>query len=286
MRTNFGCLLIIILSLLTSRSWGAPLPSAQRVASLSVGADEIVWELLRGERQRIVGLSHLARDGRYSSVADEIPHKLAILSHNLEPLVRLKPDLVIAASYNRAETITHLKSLGIDILILENFRTIPDILENIALVGKKLGKVESAEKLIAAQRNALKKISLRAKSRKRIPTLLNFSPDQSVWGRDTLFNDMVELAGAHNLVAAEGITGWPILSLEKIAKFRPDCIVTEGEEADRAQVLAQLKSQPGWETMPAVKNGKLILLRPRLLHAVSHHLIQAVDDLSRALDAC
>src|SRR5688572_3082495 len=76
---------------------------AQRIASRTVFADEVLWALGPEVQARVVGLSPMADDGRYSTVAGQWPDATARLGRNPEELLALAPDLVILASFSEVE---------------------------------------------------------------------------------------------------------------------------------------------------------------------------------------
>ena len=76
---------------------------ARRVASRTVFADEVLWALGPEVRERVVGLSPMADDPRYSTVAGLWPSTTPRLGRNPEELLALGPDLVILASFSEVE---------------------------------------------------------------------------------------------------------------------------------------------------------------------------------------
>src|SRR4051812_26256730 len=75
-----------------------------RIASCSLASDETLLALLGPGTPRLVAVSSLATDRRYSNIAGEIPKSLTgRCGTELESLLALKPDLAVLASYNRPE---------------------------------------------------------------------------------------------------------------------------------------------------------------------------------------
>ncbi|MGE0173551.1 MAG: ABC transporter substrate-binding protein [Oligoflexales bacterium] len=275
--------LLILTALLSfSNIAKAAKPAPQRIASFCLGCDEILWELLRTDRNRIVGLSHLADDKVYSAIAEEVPAKLASLGDNMEYLAQLKPDLVILASYNRPEIALTVKKLGVTAVTLQRFNTFNDIVDNIRTLGRATGKTREANDLVESMNAQLKTLAAEYAKASVKPTVLNFSADGTIWGAGSLFDEIVSKAGGSNLALTLGIKGWPVVNVERIATLNPDFIVVA--TADNPLDF-NLKTMAGWKIMPAVKRNKIIEIRPAWLHSVSHHIVKAVHALHQGLYA-
>jgi iron complex transport system substrate-binding protein len=252
----------------------------KRIASFCLGCDEILWELFKNDRKNIVGLSQLADDPLYSSVAEEVPHALARMGDDLEYVAQIKPDLVVIASYNRAEIPLTLRKLKIPFIILENFHNLADIRQNITTLGKATGKTQEAEALVRSIDNDLVSVT-RPPPAARKPTVLNFSSDGTLWGQGSLFDEIVSNAGGINIASQIGIKGWPVVNQERIASLNPDFIVTAPEDA-KARVFA---STPGWKQLPAVRSNKIVAIPSPWLNSASHHVVKAIVLLNKSLYA-
>jgi iron complex transport system substrate-binding protein len=257
--------------------------SPQRIASCFVAADEMVIDLLSPTKElhRLIAVSTLAEDPRYSFAAPlpkTVTHRCGA---ELESLLAARPDLVILASFNRPELIDRLRQAKVAVHVLENFNGLDDVAANLKALGKLLGTNKAAARLagsVEATRNAMPTPAA--------PTLLSLSSDGVVAAGDTLFDDVVRASGGVNLAARQGLKGWPRLSAEALAKLDPDYLVASGEPGDpealeRALTLAQGPS--GYAAMRAVKEKRIILIPERELSAASHHVLKAVRRLSTAL---
>src|SRR5262245_9911436 len=117
-----------------------------RIVSQTLGTDEILWAICG--RERIVGVSKIGLEPKYSPIADELRSANLTPVVNAEEILRLQPDLVFVASYSLAETIESLKASGATVFRFANFDDIEAIQKNIRLVGQAIGEEANAEKLI------------------------------------------------------------------------------------------------------------------------------------------
>ncbi len=245
-----------------------------KVVSAFVGADEIVLELLKDEPQRILALSPLARDARYSSIAEEAK-RWPVFGEELESLIKLKPDLVIAARYTRLEWLRMLQQAKIESFVLGNFSSLEDIMGNILIIGQLVAKEEAAQAVVARMRAQLgqlaKSCPLRGKK------VLNYNAEAQLLGQGTTFNDMMQRLGAENIGSSLGVKGWAVVSQEKLLTTKADYIVVAGEIQEKKKILAKLSGEMPWKHLDAVKQGRMILIPAAQLSSVSQHVLQAME---------
>src|ERR1035438_4361596 len=117
----------------------------QRVVSQSVGTDELLLAL--ADPGQIAALSHISHDSRYSPVAEDAKRFPAIKDSDAESVLRFRPDLVLAASYTRPETLALLKRAGVRMVVLDRFDTLEDVYASIRTLGRELGQEARAEAL-------------------------------------------------------------------------------------------------------------------------------------------
>jgi len=251
------------------------LKSPQRIVSQTLVTDEILLAICPPER--IAALSSLATDSHYSNVV-EIAQKLGRTVHNLEQLLALQPDLVLAARYNRAELLTLLHQVQIPAIQLTHFNQLQDIQENIRLVGNAIGEEAQANSLIHQMNTQLATIQAQI-PKGQTPRVMSYSLEGFTAGQDTSFDAMMRAIGAINLSAAHGIRGVANISSEQLIEWQPDFIVVGAALEQFATVSQQFQAQPLFHAL----HGKLILLEQRHLLTASHHIIAAIEQLAQKI---
>lgn len=255
----------------------------QRIVSGALASDEVVFELLQRtvHLDRLVALSSLADDPAYSNVAPVPTAVSGRFGGELESALKLKPDLVLLASYNKPDTLRRLDAAKIPTYVLGDFTHIADIEASITTLGALIHEPRAAAALLSEMKERLARL---AKTKPARPLrVLQYFPDGSVSGGKTLFDEIVRIAGGVNLAAERGLTGWPRIGVETLAGMHPDLVVASGDAKERDGVLAVLKQTPGWRDMPAVKKGQVAVIPGRELGAVSHHIVNAIEALQIAL---
>ena len=258
--------------------------SPQKIASLSLASDEILLDLLPkcGGRQRIVALSTFADDPDSSSVVEAAKTVKGRVHSEPESLFSLKPDLIIAASYNRPELIGMIQSRKIPLLLLDKFSSVSDIAKHIQDIGE---AVDCTKEAIALKdlflRDVSAPISPANPSAKKL-RLINYSPDMVVMGLGTLFDDLVTRAGGINVASERGLRNWPRIDLETLLSTKPDKIIVIG--VDTLIIRAAIKNHPAWGRLPAViKGDQLIFLDSNSALSTSHYFSRAITNLKRQL---
>ena len=267
---NFGLTLLLVLTLSAAKP--------QKIVSQFIGGDALLLELLEGQHERLVGLSALARSQEFSPVYDRIPQGVALIGGELESLLALGPDLVVAASYTRKEWLAKLKVSGINHLVLKDFSSVTDIFANISKIAAAIGEVKAGQKLIAAMKVRLAKLKGCALAGKSV---LNYSEDGIFLGSGTIFNDLLQRANINNLAAKVGIAGWQKMTPERLGLLKADYLLVAGDPERAKRLRKKLGRDPLWKHMPAVIHGRIIAIPSRDFSAVSHHSLSFIEGVCR-----
>jgi len=121
---------------------------------------------------------------------------------NIEKVVSLKPDLVIATTITNPETIKSLQKFGIHVEVFPTAKSFNDICLQFIRLGKLVGKESFAQTLIntsKAQVEALKK-SMKKTTSQKVFFQIGSKPLFSVL-TNTFMNDHILFAGATNIFA-------------------------------------------------------------------------------------
>jgi ABC-type Fe3+-hydroxamate transport system substrate-binding protein len=245
---------------------------AQRIASRTVFADEVLWELGEDVRGRVVGLSPMADDARYSTVAERWPDSTARLGRNPEELLALAPDLVILASFSEVEYRAALDG-KVRTLVLDDLNGFAGYLGNVERIGAAIGAAEQAIELrdrFVARQHQLE--AQRPPPEKR-PTVVAWDYGY-VPAAQTSFDDVARTAGFVNLPAREGLTGHQRLDAEQLVAWNPQWIVIGCGEQPCASALASFAEQPGLGRLEAVEDGRVIAIESPYLSTTGEGMLE------------
>lgn len=243
---------------------------AKKIVSLVVGTDEILWDVI-DQRSRILATSFMSKDPAYSNIYQDMQQRKIFAGDRMEDLIKLQPDLVLAASYTRPEIIQQLEAARIPVYVQTHFHSWNDLVQNIKTIGILTNCLSRAEQLIKQAQDKMQ--ALPAPSQQK--TVLNYDSHSILFGENTLFDAMVSLAHAQNGARSLHIKNWQAAHDEQLMRLRPDMVVIMAE-SNRDIVMARVQKQPIWEKIPAVKQKRFVVIPSRQLEATSHHFADAV----------
>jgi len=176
-----------------------------------------------------------------------------LLDPNIEAIIRLKPDIVIASKEgNRKQTVEKIKNLGITVETLEEVITYNDLKKNFLTLAKIFGKTDEANQIISNIDKKLADIKKsRPKNRKKVFWQLGTKPLVTV-GENTYFNQLTMIAGGTNIFA-DIKTKYITISAEEVIKRNPDVIIGMGME-ENTQIFEFWKQ---FKNIEAVKKNKI-----------------------------
>ncbi|MGI6365117.1 MAG: helical backbone metal receptor [Bacillota bacterium] len=246
---------------------------AQRVVSLVPATTEIMFALGHGDR--VVGASDFCN---YPEAALAIPRVGGFDVPDLETIVSLEPDLVLAASLHK-ETVEGLEGLGIPVLALDPM-TFEEIYANISLVAKALGEEKAGEDLVADMQGRLEAVAqaLGDLKEEERPLVFYESWYPGIWtaGEDTFIDEIIARAGGKNL--AWGISRWVEMQEEEVLARNPDIIIHGYPEPLPVEPFAQ---RAGWDVVTAVQQEKIFFVNPDITSRTGPRVVDAVEELAR-----
>lgn len=201
------------------------------------------------------GISGLLHQGR------------SIYRLNEKLLAELKPDLILtqelcdvcAVSYHLVRDAARILEGDVEIISLEP-NSVSDILVNIRLVGEKTGCAERANELITSFKQRMNKIVDRTKHLAERPRVYCMEWLEPPFAAGHWIPEMVKMAGGLEGLGQAGQASKQI-SWREVLDFAPEVIVLMpcGFNLKRTIEEAELvKSYPGWESLSAVRNGRVV----------------------------
>lgn len=183
-----------------------------------------------------------------------------------EQIAAVQPDAVILKSANAAQLGKPLETLGIPVVYVD-FETPEQYQRDLKILGQVFGNAARAEALAAHFRGEVERVSNAVadlKEDRKPRVLLTYYTDRDgavafnvpplAWMQTLL----VEMAGGRPVWRdAQLGNGWTKVSLEQIAAWDPDQIYVVTYTAKVGEVVAQLKADPQWQLLRAVKDGRL-----------------------------
>lgn len=271
--------------------------SAYRVGALEVVDDEGQRVKLLAPAQRIISLAPHITENLYSSGAgaqvvgavdySNFPEEaLSIKSvgsyraFNLETILSLKPDLVIAwRSGNGDEKISRLKALGLTVYV-EDPKKLEDVADSIKTFGVLSGHSVEAERAGSAYLQTL--MQLRASYAEQLPVSVFYQvwndPMQTLNDKH-LISDVIRLCGGRNVFGnAKSLA--PHINIESVIAANPEVIIASGMGESRPEWLDEWRR---WPAIRAVRNKHLYFIDPNHLQRHTTRILRGAQTLCEQL---
>jgi len=205
---------------------------------------------------------------------------------NLEQLVALQPDLVLAAGIQSPEQVKAMEEAGLTVFLVPNPTTLEDLYTNLENVGKLVGRETEAQALIAQLKARVAAVDEKIAGVTERPSVfyeLDASQDASKpWtaGPGSFHDALIARAGGKNIAAALS-SAWAQMSIEEIVQADPDYILLG--DAKWGVTPESVGQRPGWEKLSAVKAGRVLPFDDDLISRPGPRLVEGLETLARML---
>jgi len=227
-----------------------------RIISLSPSATEILFAIKAGPQV-------LAVDDNSNYPANAPTSALSGFAPNLEAIVALNPDFVILNKDSAKSDAIHksLTNLGIPVMMEAAARNLSDVYREITEIGRAVDQQAKARNLIQTMK---KRIATVIKTSKRIKSQSFFHElDNTLYTATSktfignVYRDLGLINVADSASGADS-SGYPQLSAEYLIQSNPEIIFLA--DAQYGESVSTVKARPGWQSIAAVKNVRIIEL--------------------------
>lgn len=232
----------------------------QRVATL-IGSFADIW-CLAGGKESLVATAHDTWTSFDLDLSEEVADLGSISDPSLETLLAAEPDLIVASCNTTAdvELLETFEQMGLSVAYFE-VAGFEDYLRMLNICTQLTGCRENYETYGTAVKTQVEAAVARQDG--SAPTVLYVRASGSsckVKGSTgNVLGEMLAALGCVNIADSESSL-LEELSLEAIIAADPDYIfaVLQGADADKAQAMldAALLSNPAWDSLTAVQNGR------------------------------
>lgn len=232
---------------------GESVPTPSRVVSLGPIITEMMY-LLGADHQLIANTT-------YCVVPEDAKKKQKIgsmIQMNVEKIVSLKPDLVLASPLAKDKQLSMLEKLGIRVVRFVNPKTFSEMCDLTLTLGEILGKTENARNVIGKARKDVDAVLMITRSlpKRRVFMQIGIKPLKTA-NRETFINEYIEYAGGIN-IARDVKDG--VYSREKVLEENPDVILiaTMGSSATAGE--HEKKTWMGFTSLKAAMHHEVYVL--------------------------
>lgn len=238
----------------------------QRIISLAPSNTEILFALGLGDEVVAVTM--------YCDYPPEALDKEKVGDYygpDIEKIIALQPDLILATDFHRFDLIPALEQQGFAVFAVAP-QTLDDVLESIQKIGEITGREAEASQLVNGMRSKIEEIEEQTKELEQKPSVLYMTWHDPMWtvGRNTWIDELINMAGGMNIFS-ENFEGGAMVQIEWVILHDPEIIITSEWSYDWALNATELASTNASQT------GRIYTFDDDLAQRPGPRLVQGLD---------
>lgn len=263
-----------------------------RIVSLTYGTDEILVALV--DLKRIRAFSRWAGDQEISFITREQLIDVGLkVNDNLEAILKLEPDLVVASAATSYDVVQSLENIGIKVYIASSPRNYEGMCRKIEHLAQAVGEADKGKALVEAMDQRMQQLEQRLSKlpdqERKVAVAFNFT--SAMGRRGDLLDNMLNKAHVINGVAA--VTppisehGSVIISKEMVVGIDPDVFLLPtwnyNNKQDVRGYAYEVKHDPAYKNLKAIKNNQIKFVSDKYRYVASQHIVEAVEAIARTI---
>ena len=263
-----------------------------RIVSLTYGTDEILVALV--DLKRIRAFSRWAGDQEISFITrEQLIDVVLKVNDNLEAILKLEPDLVVASSATSYDVVQSLENIGIKVYIASSPRNYEGMCRKIEHLAQAVGEADKGKALVEAMDQRMQQLEQRLSKlpdqERKVAVAFNFT--SAMGRRGDLLDNMLNKAHVINGVAA--VTppisehGSVIISKEMVVGIDPDVFLLPtwnyNNKQDVRGYAYEVKHDPAYKNLKAIKNNQIKFVSDKYRYVASQHIVEAVEAIARTI---
>jgi len=221
-----------------------------RIVSLSPAVTESLYLLGLGEN--VIGVTTYCNKPSQVRAKEKVG---TVMQPNLEKILKLRPDMVLAMTLTDPKSIQKMRELGLNVVTFSIADTFSGLCDVFLQIGRATGRSEEAARLVGTARARVDAIRRRTARLPKPGVLVQIgSKPFFVATKDVFMNDFIEFSGAVNVF---GDVSSGSVGREEAVLRNPDVIliVTMGLSGENERLA--------WKRFPtvkAVRNGRIYVV--------------------------
>jgi iron complex transport system substrate-binding protein len=238
----------------------------QRIISLAPSNTEILFALDLGDE--VVGVT------MYCDYPAEALDKEKVGDYygpDIEKMIALQPDLILATDFHRFDLIPALEQQGLAVFAVAP-QTLDDVLESIQQIGEITGKEMEASQLVYEMTSKIEAVEEQTRDLEQKPSVFYMTWHDPMWtvGRNTWIDDLINIAGGVNIFS-ENFESGAMVQIEWVILHNPEIIITSEWSYDWALNATELASTSASQT------GRIHTFDDDLAQRPGPRLVQGLD---------
>ena len=243
-----------------------------KVVSMAPNITEMIYQL--GLESKLVGRTDYCN---YPEQALNVESVGTLQEPDIEKIISLKPDVVIASTHFSEEANKKLTDLGVKVVVLyEEFE-----IEGVYSIIQSIGTIFNVNEAAATAVNDMKasitetEAQIKGLDHPSVYYVVGYGEyGDYTAGGDTFIGQMITLAGGKNI--AQEISGWSY-TLESLVEADPDIIIISNE------MMADFETAENYKNLSAVKNGHVYGINKDLLERQGYRNAEGLRALAEII---
>lgn len=245
--------------------------NSKRIAALTPAVAESIYEMDSVEK--------LIATTEYTNIPKEKLSRITNIGAfnriNIEKLVSIKPDLVIASrDGNDRKTIEKIKAFNIPVILLDS-HTLKDIIRSHQIIAESINQTNHPK----LQKLATLTQCLPPKELVKVFIQVGLKPLVTV-SKNTFVNDLISISGGLNIFHDAKVS-YPKVSSESVIERNPDIILILPMSEHDPAISQSMNHWRQFKQINAVKNSKIFTLQTDSLTKPGFQLVDTYETLKR-----
>lgn len=241
-----------------------------RVVTLAPSASQVMWAI--GAREKVVGMPV----NPYTAYLNGSREKTDVVNDQLQPqietIVGLEPDLVLAPNIISNDTVEQLRSAGITVYRFEQAASVRDVVAKTRLTGRLVGEYDNATQ-VSARTLATLRAYRNATADETQPTVYYAMGGGYTAGPQTFIGDVIAAAGGQNIARSANISTYGVINTETVVNLDPDWIVVpEGRPVPYG---------PAMNETTAIQQGHIVRVNNNFISQPGPRVVQPLQTLAQ-----
>lgn len=214
---------------------------------------------------------------QYPAEAKLKPSVGSISNPSMETILSLHPDLVLGMPHENGQAaLDQFARLGIPVYLVDP-HGIAGVLHSLTSLGEATGREPQAAALVLRLRGRIDAVRASVKGKPIVSVFMPVSYDPVITiGKGAFITDIIEVAGG-NSMTSDINQEWPHISMEAVIARAPEALLMMRGGKITPELL---RTRPGWESLPAVRTGRVYFVDKRV-NFPSPVAIDALEDLAK-----
>lgn len=250
----------------------------ERIISLAPNTTEMLFAVGLGDR--VVGRTTFCD---YPEEAMDVETIGSITEPNIEAIVSLEPDLIVADGINPMDVVERLKELDMNVVGFYP-ASVQETFSAMTRLGLVTGNIDESAEVVNDMEKRMDKILDLVEDKEERPQVFYeiWNDPLTTAGGDNFIDNMITLAGGEN-IGAEAGSGWPQFSLEDLIYLDPEVYISTPHSADHQVSKEKILNRDNYEVLTAVQNERVHIINQDMVSRPSPRLIEGLKMLTAAI---